>query len=260
MDLNGLNPYDVLGVPHGSDRPTVRNAYKRMVIHTHPDRTGDAVSFMMVHKAFAEIEKTYAFTVSDAPSEKPKYVPATQEASFNKNEKFNPNKFNAFFSENRINDIDPFNRGYDKYMSSRVNHQEEIDDMKAKKIARKKKEIIVYKEPEPINELYTQSYGLLGKDRVSDYSCGIGTDYMKAYADPDDATATAPGRKTYKNLDQLVKDRSTQSFALTDEDVRLQKEKEMKMRKLEQYRMSAYERSLKEMNESFIRLNNRIGN
>ena len=80
---------------------------------------------------------------------------------------------------------------------------------------------------------------------------------MKAYSDPDEVKDTT---KKYKNLKQLVHERSTQSFDLTDEDLMLQKEKEQQMRKLEQYRMSAYERSNRHVNEKYVKLNNRIEN
>lgn len=257
----GLNPYDVLGVPHGSSRSVVRNAYKKMIIRSHPDKmNGDATYFMLVHKAFAEIEKMHAVHTSDAPKEKQVYqAPGVKpmRTNFNKNEKFSNDKFNKFFSENKIEDLDPFSRGYDKYMSERLQHQEEIDTMKTKQLTRKKKQMVVYREPEAINEMYTQSYGLLGRDRVDDYSCGIGTDYMKAYSDPDELKDTT---KKYKNLEQLVKERSTQSFEITEEEAMFQREKEKKLRKLEQYRINAYEKSKRNIAEKYIQLNNRIEN
>lgn len=257
----GLNPYDVLGVPHGSSRSVVRNAYKKMIIQTHPDKMkGDATYFMLVHKAYAEVENMYKVECSDAPTEKQVYQNGDIKpikTNFNKNDKFSNNKFNKFFSEHKIGDLDPFSRGYDKYIAERVNHQEEIDTMKTKQITRKKKEMVVYKEPEAINELYTQSYGLLGRDRVNDYSCGIGTDYMKAYSDPDELKDTT---KKYRNLEQIINERSEQTFEITEEEANFQKEKERKLRKLEQYRMSAYERSKREIAEKYIKLNNRIEN
>lgn len=257
----GLNPYDVLGVPHGSSRSVVRNAYKKMIIRTHPDKmNGDATYFMLVHKAYAEIENIHKVECSDAPTEKQVYKKSDVKpikTNFNKNDKFSNDKFNKFFSEHKISDLDPFSRGYDKYMAERVNHQEEIDTMKTKQITRKKKEMVVYKEPEAMNELYTQSYGLLGRDRINDYSCGIGTDYMKAYSDPDELKDTT---KKYRNLEQIINERSAQTFEITEEEANYQKEKERKLRKLEQYRMSAYEKSKREIAEKYIKLNNRIEN
>lgn len=264
MGLNGLDPYDILGVPQGSSRSVVRNAYKMMIIKTHPDKmNGDASYFMLVHKAYTEIEKMYKVTLSDAPKEKPKYknevnVTEPVKHNFSKNDTtFSNDKFNAFFKEHRIDDMDPFKRGYEKYMSERLQHQEEIDTLKTKQITRKKKQMVVYKEPEPMNELYTQSYGLLGNERVNDYSCNIGTDYMKAYSDPDELKDTT---KKYKNLEQLVNERSVQSFEMTEDEVRSRKEKEKKLRKLEQYRISAYEKAKRDITERYIKLNNRIEN
>jgi len=253
-----LNPYDILGIEEGSDKNKVKIAYKNMLMKTHPDKmNGNAKYFMLVHEAYESIMKSFERTTNfnHAPKKKVVYQDVNVKPMKHiESENMNSTKFNQFFENNRIDEPSPFNRGYSKYMGDSLKYQEDIDIMKQKSIEKKKREIVIYKEPEPINELYTGNYCLLGKDRIIDFSCSNGgTDYMKAYMDPEKHIDTC---KKYKNVDHLKKQREVQDFTLSEEEKINLAKKEKKLRKLEQYRINNIEKGNQQINERYTALNN----
>lgn len=257
--MKNLNPYDILGIPDGSSKEHVKLAYKKMLIKTHPDKmNGNAKYFMMVHEAYTSIMKSFeqSSNFKYAPKTKTKYEQNTDfkpNLPENLKDKFSSNKFNNFFEKNRINDLNPFTKGYSKYMSNSLQHQEEVDALKKTHIKTKKRQVIIYKDPEPINELYTENYSLLGHSNINDYSCNNGTDYMKAYMQPEKHIDTS---KKYKNLNHITQERSSQSFELSEEDKMYMFEKQKRLRKLEQYRMQNMTTNDDKIAEKYTTLNN----
>ena len=135
MNTHNLNPYDVLGIPQGSSKDIVKRAYKFMLIKTHPDKmNGNAKYFMMVHDAYGAIMKSFTHenNFSHAPKTKKVYEETNYKPSIpdNLKGKFSESKFNKFFEKNRIDDLNAYSRGYQKYMSDSLQHQEEIDLLK----------------------------------------------------------------------------------------------------------------------------------
>lgn len=51
------NPYDVLGVPVGSDFEIVKKAYRKLARKYHPDIGGDTEMFKEINAAYEAIEK-----------------------------------------------------------------------------------------------------------------------------------------------------------------------------------------------------------
>ena len=51
------NPWEVLGVPEGSDENTVKKAYKKLAMKHHPDKGGDPEKFKEIQTAYDKIIK-----------------------------------------------------------------------------------------------------------------------------------------------------------------------------------------------------------
>ena len=254
-----LNPYDVLGVPRGSDFDTVKKAYKKMLIYTHPDKTGDAQSFMLVHKAFNYIQSMHKETKSfeNAPKTKVSYNDNVEKPKniFN-DTNFDSNKFNKFFENNKITGIDPYNKGYSNMMHSSSKNREDVADLNKHKVKTVKRGVVIYKEPEPMNQLYTSNYELLGTTDIKDFSCNIGgTDYMKAYMNPEEKIDTV---RKYKNIREYQTQRENQTFDLSQEEKEYEKSKEMNLRKLEQLRLQKMKSNDNHIYERYNYLNNNI--
>jgi hypothetical protein len=105
------------------------------------------------------------------------------------------------------------------------------------------KDIIIYKEPEPLTMSKSLAFNELGDDKIDDFSSdttnntNIGyCDYMKAHTTNKLVDKRYMKEKqSYKNIEDLKGNRSSQSFELTsddrkriDEEVTREKERETK--------------------------------
>jgi len=255
-----MDPYAVLGVAPGSSLNTVKNAYKKLVIQTHPDKGGNITLYKLVSKAYKEIERSHKHSKqwNDAPKQKMTYsgdveIQPKRPVS---GKKFNQTQFNTFFTKNRIDDHNPYSQsGYKNFMCNSLQVAEDIDVMKKQKIRGRERQVVLYKEPQPINELYTDSYSLLGVKNVSDFSCSNGTDYLKAYTDPEEQIDTV---RRYKNVDALLNDRSSQNFTKSREEEEYFNQLEKQRRKMEQVRISNMMNTERDISEKYTHLNRRL--
>ena len=233
-----MDPYEVLGVQYNSDWKTIRKAYKVMLLNTHPDKMGHSQFFNMVQEADQTIKAQFKLANSSKnyPKEKDTYSQDFENVQMQKpTEQFNINSFNKMFEEysKLYKDTDPYlNGGYKT--EQRLNYQEDIDAMKRKKIDIPQRQLVIHKEPEALPSLNgLENVEHLGINKVDDYTCRHGTDYMRAYSNEAEVIDNRP---VYKNLDHIREVRSSQSFQLTEEDTRRQKRDEQKKAKLEQLR------------------------
>jgi DnaJ-class molecular chaperone len=54
--------YEILGVPKGSSKETIRQAYRRLIKRAHPDHAGPSAD---AHEAFLEIRAAYELLEDD---------------------------------------------------------------------------------------------------------------------------------------------------------------------------------------------------
>jgi hypothetical protein len=172
------------------------------------------------------------------------------------NENFN-DKFNRLFDENKFDDEDE-SKGYGHMMAASSKTREDIDipqvmskfnKSKFNEIFDKQvpagKEVIIYKEPEPLvlaKKLQFTEIGGTTDDFSTDATKKTGlhyTDYMKAHTtsrlvDP----RSIQERKTYKSVEEFESDRASRTQQkLSEEELRYQKEMQMKKEKEEQKRL-----------------------
>ena len=252
-----LDPYDVLGIKHTKSWEKIKNAYKSMLIKTHPDKMqGDARYFMLVHEAYAFLKKYYKHKNIDAPNEKQQYQVYKEQTLNNvqpkKMENFSNSKFNKYFEENRINDT-YMNEGYGDIMckSSKIREDDtQLKNTNLHSIGRQ--ELIIYKEPEALNSTnYFQNCYELGIDSKKDYTGGGGVDYKEAYMEKCENIDTV---KRFNSIQELETYRDSQNFALTKEEKKYNAKQLKKLEKLEQYRMQKYNNQNININSQYINL------
>ena len=254
-----LDPYDVLGIPKGSNRDLVKKAYRKMIQRTHPDKMGNAKYFMMVHEAYQAIEAMYKTSQvkADAPKHKMAYTASNDTETPTKPfETFSNDKFNKFFEKNKINGHDPYTtHGYGNMMCERLKYQEDIADMKNKRIKSAKRSLVVYKEPEAINQQFSENYAQLGVSKVQDFSCNSGTDYLKAYMGPDQYIDTV---KRYDSVEHMKSERANTDFRMTQDEIKQSNENEKNLRYLEQIRLQHMRHNDSRVHSQYTALNNRL--
>lgn len=251
-----MDPYEILGIKYNSRWKEVRKAYKHMLIQTHPDKfKGNDKFFQIVQEAYKSIKKQYEIHSKETnyPKENKKYK---KETKINPNtDKFNLNQFNQMFEKysKLYNESDPFQSGGYK-TCDRLNHQEDMTQLNNQKINIPKRELIIFKEPEALaSSSLMESVCHLGVNKIDDFTCRNGSDYMRAYSYE---AELIDNRQEYKSLDHIKESRSQQSFQLTDEDHKQQRRNEKKQHKLEQMRQNQMNKN----DESYSKIHSYIQN
>ena len=256
-----MDPYDVLGLKPTNDWKSIRAAYKKMLVATHPDRmNGDAKYFMMVHEAYNVLDKSRAASKreSKAPITKPQYSTESHDQSqthIELSKDMSSNQFNNFFEQQRINSLDPFTRGYGDRMSKRSNMREDDSSLMRNKVNIPKRDVVIYKEPSAISNGWTDSYAQLGVENIDDFSTTGATDYMKAYSQPEEMIDTT---QKFASREELEKARESANFQMTQQERAYQEQKQRDEIRLEEYRRRSYNTDLDNMTQQFTRLNNRL--
>jgi curved DNA-binding protein CbpA len=273
LDLTSLDPYKVLNVPKNFTWEQLKEAYKNAAILTHPDKpNGNKFAFDFVTTCFKTLAEEYKMKHSnkthvDMKKESTEYFERMVNTNIphpsDVNEPFQK-RFNKIFEECKYQDEES-SYGYGDVMEKSTGKREEIsiENLFSKKkvnnetfneVFNKKvpvsKEIIKYKQPEPIPLSKTLQYTEIGAKRPDDYSSDLTkkslayADYMKAYngmrlANPDDIK----NRKDFKSVTEYEKYRDKKiKQALSDKerkyiDEQKAKEEEREYERLERIKM-----------------------
>lgn len=257
-----LSPYDILGITKNFTWEELKEAYKRQARLVHPDKGGSEQLFNIVTDAFKKLAYEFKMKQQDKQHHELKrnYQSEQPHSSYRPNitedENFN-DKFNRLFDENKFDDEEE-SKGYGHMMAASSKTREDIDipqvmskfnKSKFNEIFDKQvpagKEVIIYKEPEPLvlaKKLQFTEIGGTTDDFSTDATKKTGlhyTDYMKAHTtsrlvDP----RSIQERKTYKSIEEFESDRAARTQQkLSEEELRYQKEMQMKKEKEEQKRL-----------------------
>lgn len=294
MDLASLDPYKVLNVPKNFTWQQLKDAYRQAALKTHPDKeSGNKLVFDFVTSCFKTLAEEYKarnankshydlkkdaneyfdkMVNNNAPHPSIASMPAT-------NEPFET-RFNKAFDECKYVDED-IQFGYGDHMTKSTGVREDIsvenvflgggkvDNAKFNDAFNKKvpvsKQIVKYKEPEPLVMAKALRYTEIGAKRPDDYSSGIEnktlayTDYMKAHsgerlANPDEIKS----KKEFKSIEDYEKYRENKTKrALTEKERKYLEEKKKKEEKEEydrQERIRLQNLAIQQSNERANRL------
>jgi curved DNA-binding protein CbpA len=278
IDLSSLDPYKILNVPKNFTWQQLKDAYKQAAFKTHPDKEGgNKLAFDFVTNCFKTLAEEYKARNSDRvhhdlKKESNEYfekmvntnIPHPA-AVMDSNEPFQK-RFNKAFEECRYVD-ETLSHGYGEMMAKSTGVREDIsvdnvfsskdkiDTSTFNEIFTKKvpvsKEIVKYKEPEPILMAKALKFTEIGGKRPDDFSSSVEnrtlvyTDYMKAHsgmrlADPD----AIKGRKDFRSIEDYEKYREKKTNrTMTEKERRYIEEKKKKQ---EQEEFDRQERIRKE--------------
>jgi curved DNA-binding protein CbpA len=230
----------------------LKKSYRTLAIKTHPDRPhGSKEKFQLVTKCYLYLVEKLKKEASDkqhgqlkdgsrdywksqvSPQNKAHMQKGQRQAKDN----FNVTMFNKIFEENKIYDpneegyenwfkddspenkpsqpvfsnkfnIDVFNRTFDGYKGDENNSQ-----------------IMEYKEPQAIQSCDKMGYSELGSNKANFTKTGASqgqdlkySDLKSAYTKGDLINPNQVKYKTYRNINELEKDRSNLSYEMSPED------------------------------------------
>ena len=238
MDLGGMDPYEVLGIRKKFTWDELKNAYRTKAKLVHPDKGGTQELFNLVTDCFKTLAEEYTRNLDakshhelksgsrDYYANNMKPV-ATRVARGEQDEEDFHKRFNRMFDENKLDDEEA-DTGYGHMMAKSTGKREDIDVPRTMKkfnkdnfnqefertvpVGSAAKEVVVYKEPQPLTLAKTMAYTELG-GKTDDYSSSVErgekrglvySDYMRAHTTSRliDATAVMKSRKEYRNLDE----------------------------------------------------------
>jgi curved DNA-binding protein CbpA len=110
---NKLNPYKILNLGKNYDKNSLKKAYLKAALSSHPDRGGTQEQFQQVSIAYAVLMKKFEGNqYNDHEQLKKSYENKELDTGQQKmtNDNFDVNVFNKVYSENRMEDI--YDKGY----------------------------------------------------------------------------------------------------------------------------------------------------
>lgn len=296
IDIESINPYEVLNVPKNFTWIELKEAYRKLAINTHPDKQGGNKDlFNIITHCFRKLADELKKREDDRSHQDLKqqsndfFHKMTNEVRphpsevLAPNEKFTNTKFNKNFEKCKLYD-EEIEFGYGSKMEESTKKREDInieklikknkiDNESFNEIFNKNvpvnKELIKYREPEPLILAKSLQYTELGGKRPDDYSSSIEktntlayTDYMRAH----DGTRLVDPRlmknvKEFKSVDEYEAYRDDKSKKilsmkeLKKEELKALKEKKEEDERLERLRIydKKVEKSYEKASQLFLR-------
>ena len=293
IDMESINPYEVLNVPKNFTWIELKDAYRKLAINTHPDKQGGNKDlFNIITNCFKKLadelkRREEDKSHQDLKKQSNEYfhkmtndaIPHPSEV-LAPNEKFTNTKFNKNFEKCKLYD-EEIEFGYGSKMEESTKKREDINIeklIKKNKIDNESfneifnnnvpvnKELIKYREPEPQMLAKSLQYTELGGKRPDDYSSSIEktntlayTDYMRAH----DGTRLVDPRlmknvKEFKSVDEYEAYRDNKSKKiLSAKELKKEELKALKEKKEEDERLErlrAYDKKVEKSYEKASQL------
>jgi len=273
-----LNPYQILGIDKQFNEVSLKKAYLKKAMETHPDRGRSAEEFQKVSIAYTlllkklnDIKNNHSH--NDLRDNSKGYMNEQKQDSrvnVNMSENFDVNLFNKVYSENKINT--PFDDGYGNWMSSNAiedksqkklfdgkfnknlfNH--EFEKYKKDQQQKHGSQLVRYDNPnEDISFRGKDSLSVLGQNKVNDFSGDTGSglgfrDYKDAFTNScliDTGAFKDSGRP--RDINSMESSRSNISYQMSEQDqkshilqqIREKKEEEQRIYRLQQFENQAF--------------------
>eukprot|EP00960_Hanusia_phi_P053862 762478-Hanusia_phi.AAC.13 len=264
FDIKTLNAKELFNLPDNYTWDELKNRYKQLALKAHPDKGGDREAFNYITQCFQKLSTELRLKEHDKQhhelkhqfdKEQSEYRYSTNHVTIKQddNEPF-LNRFNRFFEENRFEDDE--DRGYGDMMVKSTKNREEIEipnlfgstDVNPNRFNETfenkvpvKKEVVKYKEPEPMPLKTGISYSLLGT-KTNDFTGETEnknlayTDYIRAYTEQ--RTPTDITRKEFKSVKEYQRYREkNMNNPITQKEKKRLEEKKIAEEKAEQERL-----------------------
>jgi len=265
-----LNPYKILGIGKNYDEKSLKKAYLKKAMVSHPDRGGSPVEFQKVSIAYTLLLKKLSdqnnnHLHNDLRDNSKSYM--SGQSSDNKRntkmtDQFDANLFNKIYDDNKIDGV--YDKGYGDWMEESNNNKlleqpkmfnksfnkdlfnHEFNKYKSQqqKQMSNSGQIVQYDEPQvDISMRGKDSLMVLGQDNISDFSgqsAGGLTfrDYKDAFTNScliDESSVDINNR--FDNINSMKSSRTNINYKMSSEDLRKQELMKIKMERDEQKRL-----------------------
>lgn len=224
-----IDPYKTLNIKKNYTIDELKKAYLNMIMIVHPDRGGNEYMFKLVTKCY----KYLLDKKNNVERDHIELKTIHKENKFNNinydSTMFNINKFNEIFEIHN----DKESEGYADFLKKDIPEQEyskkitmnNFNEIFENQAVSKNKYIARYREPEPVGNLSSCSYVVLGESSVDDYSSDLLQNSLR-YSDLKIAhttsriidPSTVKNRKTYNSMEDIKMDRQNLKYTMDDHD------------------------------------------
>lgn len=269
-----LDPYKILGISKNYDEKTLKKAYLKAAMKTHPDRGGTQAKFQLVSIAYTLLtkklkEKDNSHSHQDLRNMSREYTQqqANQPMINTKmTDNFDVDVFNRIYEENKIPEV--YDEGYGSWMEKNTNPEIEqkklfqngfnkdmfnatFEQYKKEQSQKTGNQLVQYKEPEVRMSMQNQdSLMTLGQGKITNFGGTTDnlsfTDYKQAFTDGsmliDTSSVDISDRSG--SINQIKAQRSKISYTMTPEDeqrLALQKIEEQKAEQNRIQRLQVYD-------------------
>lgn len=291
IDLTKLNHYEVLNVSKNFTWNELKEAYRKLAMNTHPDKPGgNKELFNIITHSFKILATEYKnrnsnFEHHDLKKQSGEFfdkmtretMPHPSDMISNTDEAFTT-KFNRNFEKCKVYDDDAdFGYGQKMQESSKVREdinieklikKDKIDNDSFNKLFNKNvpvnKQLVKYKEPEPLLLAKSLNFTELGGKKSDDYTSSMEksnnlsyTDYMRAHdgtrlIDP----SVIKSNKKFKNIEEYkAYSDSKVETKMSEKEIKLQHVKKIKEEKEEKMRLERLHKYDKRVEKSFNKAN-----
>ena len=284
-----LNPYKILGIGKNYDEKTLKRAYLKKAMVSHPDRGGSQSDFQKVSIAYTVLLKKLSdqnnnHLHNDLRNNSQSYM--TQQSSnnmrnTNMTDQFDINLFNKIYDENKIEDV--YDKGYGDWMSQNTNEKlleqpkmfnksfnkdlfnNEFNKYKSQQQKQMGNQVVQYDEPQvDISMRGKDSLMILGQKNVSDFSGQSSggltfRDYKDAFTNScliDESSVNLDNRSN--NIHSLKSSRTNVNYKMSSDDLRKQELIKLKLQKEEEQRIYRLQQRDNQAFNSYERIHDRM--
>lgn len=263
-----INPYKILNVPENYNAEMLRSAYKKIALQAHPDKGGNEYLFKVVTQCYKYLAKELERRNNDKQhyelkeqqsSVKQQSQPSQVQDIFYSGNRFDREKFNKFFVSNKFSD-EPLEMGYEEWMKTNKakkppSYKSSTGDFQASfnahfeknaQVAKDNRQIIAYKEPEPLVSSNKLAFFELGQDEISDFSGDNKNsrslnfmDYRVAHTTTRLVDPSAVKRKNFNNVLELEKERENVQYTMNEKELAEYIKRQSKIELLEKKRQES---------------------
>lgn len=263
-----IDPYKILDLPKKYSIDQLRSQFKKIALSCHPDKGGNEYMFKVVTKCYKVLLEEYnrregdkqfmelkaAFTKNQDQQQYQNIQLSPQEAVG----RFNINKFNSIFEQNKPSSATDI--GYQEWMRqndlrdaptlqkniSNERFNEQFDKYSDTIKDKSNRQLIKFKEPEPMLMSKKLNFIELGQEKIDDYSGENRTNRDLNYMDYRVAHSTTKlvdpknvkQRKDFRSVEEYESERAAMKKLSNKELVHIEKRRiaeEEKERKRQEY-------------------------
>jgi curved DNA-binding protein CbpA len=297
-----IDPLKILNLPKNYTAEMLRANFKKIALQAHPDKGGSEYLFNLVTECYRYLAKELKKKVEDkqfhdlkvesqnyyksqpssssSPQNRQYNRKTTQEPSqeslqshFYKGSRFDSNKFNKFFEQNKFQETDK-DTGYEEWMKeqevkdapqyrgsfSSTNFNNHFD--KNAKTQPNSKVIIKYVEPEALVATKSLGFTEIGEENTDDFSGENKSiknlnymDYRIAHTTSRIVDPSVVQRQEFKDIKELERARGNISFTMNEQELLEHHKKKRQQEKLEEQRLRQLRNYDHKVQQHYERLN-----